>query len=546
MRKVARALIFLGWTLSNLAAGADGPPSSVVHLVKGDGVLDGLGGSVTGLGDVDGDGVPDFAAGAVQSFNNPEAKGYVRVYSGKTGETIRTWRGERMGEQFGRLIRPFPDMDGDGVGEIGIQRGGGDVIGSFIEFYSPVTGNLLRVFQAPAPPGFYPLVTGFRACRDADGDGVFDLLIGETAHSIGEGRDGFDVGRVRLYSGPTFEFVWERIGTVSRGILGFDPTDLGDVDGDSLSDIAVGEPRGVGHNSVHRTGIVYILRGFDGKELHRLDPGGDYFFFGVSLVNLGDLDGDGHADLGVGAPGYSTEFRRDFGWFGAYSTRDFRLLWSATGNNGHVGGLFFGDAYGFRASSAGDADGDGTPDVLVSTNRFSSASGFGPGSTGQVDLRSGKTGRMLQVFHGAQRNRVFVTDLAPLGDVDGDGRSEFLVGADEAPNKIFDDRGEVRVVRVAPERPLFLRGDANRDGVVDISDAVALVGIVNWREDPGPCPLALDSSGDDDVDFLDILTVLEYLFGGYFAPMSPFPDCARHEDLTYLGRLECRESTCSE
>jgi hypothetical protein len=96
----------------------------------------------------------------------------------------------------------------------------------------------------------------------------------------------------------------------------------------------------------------------------------------------------------------------------------------------------------------------------------------------------------------------------------------------------------------APAVPIFLRGDCNDDGLVDISDGVC---ILSWLFQGGaepPCIAVTNTNGDDEADISDAVYVLAHLFLGGPQPVAPFPECG-------LGLLQadrelgCGASSCS-
>ncbi len=81
-----------------------------------------------------------------------------------------------------------------------------------------------------------------------------------------------------------------------------------------------------------------------------------------------------------------------------------------------------------------------------------------------------------------------------------------------------------------PSTATFVRGDANRDDSVDVSDAVSLL---NWlfagtAAAPG-CLAAANVNDDSTVDFTDAIYLLTHIFLGGPAPRAPFPGCGASE-----------------
>jgi FG-GAP repeat protein/dockerin type I repeat protein len=446
---------------------------------------------------------------------------------------IRTWHGERQAQRFGEAITSIQDLDEDGRNDIAIADDADKV-----HIYSTSSGGLIREIDARRDLGSGGIkVLGF---SDVDEDGTPDLLVGQPGQSSGGIGSTIGVGRVATYSARNGSLIWEVMGQLHEGLLGVSIAKLDDIDGDAVNDLAVGESHGWGFTGTHEPGTVYILSGKNGRELRQLGNDPSLPYFGYRMANVGDLDGDGHPELAISSPGYGLGVYRDIGGVGIYSMRTFELLRFFKGVDGPKG-LFLGDQLGIEISSAGDADGDGVPDLLLGTSRF----GSDPGRAewGRVELRSGKTGKLLAGYEGKQESDDFVSSLAPLGDIDGDGRSEFLIGSLRYPPP--EGFGRAAVVKYRPELPKFLRGDANQDGRVNIADMVFIFSVIYAGQDPGSCPLSLDVDGDNRLDFLDAFTIFFYVFRDGYAPASPFPECSRYGGFQPpnfdCSSFECRE-----
>ncbi len=172
-------------------------------------------------------------------------------------------------------------------------------------------------------------------------------------------------------------------GAAAGDFFGFAISGAGDVNGDGYADLAVGA---YAHNgNGHDSGRVYLYGGgttglsatpdlvIDGQAANDL--------FGFAVNSAGDVNGDGFADLVIGA------FANDTGGDGA--GRGYLLLGSAAGlqtpaqwiGNGEAAG----DAFGYAVSSAGDVNGDGFADVLIGAHLNDSIDN----SAGKVYLFSG-------------------------------------------------------------------------------------------------------------------------------------------------------------
>lgn len=307
------------------------------------------------------------------------------------------------GERFGRAVTGLGDVDGDGIPDIAVgsrsdQDGGTDAGAVYIVFMN----------------------------RD---------LSPRAAVKIGAATGGLPPGSIR--EGDMFGY----------GVAG-----IGDVDADGIPDLAVtacnaepaGSPANANEGALHicllnRNGTVRAANRIDRMDGIPLAVGDS---FGQSCATLGDLDGDGYVEIGIGATGDDAGgFNRgalhvvEIGESGAL--RDWTRFSRAT----HPTLLLTDDIDNFGGRGVarlGDLDGDGAIEVAVGCYRDDDG-GADRGAVWILSIRSGPSGLVLE-----SASKVSSTDgglsgpladedlfgmtVAPLGDLDGDGIADVAVG----------------------------------------------------------------------------------------------------------------------
>ena len=314
-----------------IASGTNGGPAL--------GSVDFFGDAVTSLGDFDGDGVTDLAVGAFLDDTN--------------------------GTNFGNSNRGavhvlLLNADGTVKGSVKLASGtnGGPTLADGDNFGSSVT-----------------------SLGDLDGDGVTDLAVGATSDDTG----GTDRGAIYVLllnaNGTVKSSVKVASGTnggptlANGDFFSMSVASLGDLDGDGVTDLAVGanydDTNGSDRGAVH---VLFLNANGTVKSSLKIGSGtnggpalADNDVFGRSVVTVGDLDGDNVTDLVVGAEGDDT------GAADAGAVYVLRLNSNGTvknstklasGTNG-VSTLAIGDVFGGAVASLGDLDGDGAIDLAI-------------------------------------------------------------------------------------------------------------------------------------------------------------------------------------
>lgn len=290
-------------------------PDLVITGVAGDN----LGYVVTGVGDVNADGFSDFALSAPGGNRKDEEDiGRVFIYYG--GNDIDNMydivlSGELLEDAFGFSVSGAGDMDGDGYADIIVGAPGSDVSGvnsgrAYVYFGSPygVRDDILFINGSAAGD---EMGAGVSGVGDLNGDGYGDIAITALRR---QGLD--DFGMVFVYFGgvkPDSLADAALVGQSELDMFGLHVAGAGDINNDGLDDIMVGAP--YNESTGLKTGQAYIY--FGGEEI---DPQPSLIFSGRGLLELygssggkaGDVNGDGFADIIIGAP-YNEQVGEDSG-----------------------------------------------------------------------------------------------------------------------------------------------------------------------------------------------------------------------------------------
>jgi hypothetical protein len=315
---------------------------------------DQLGTGLESAGDTDADGVQDVIASGPPND-------IAHVYSGKDGHVLLTLHGEAKGDTFGNHVASVGDIDRDGhadfiVGAPTAQADGAARGRAYV--YSGKDGHVLLTLSGEnAGDQFGSAVSGF-----SDKAHAF-VVVG--APNAGARKN----GRVYVYDGlaakPKFTFDGDATG-VKLGYMFLSVP--GDVDGDGVPDIYASDWSNGAKGPA--TGRIYVYSGKTGQRLFALTGETTGEGFGTTKSVAGDVDGDGRADLIVGAwqyAGAAVSGGRAY----LYSGRNARLLKTFTCRTP-------GDTFGFDAVGLGDVDHDGSSDLLV-TSGWSAVHGFHSG-----------------------------------------------------------------------------------------------------------------------------------------------------------------------
>lgn len=177
-------------------------------------------------------------------------------------------------------------------------------------------------------------------------------------------------------------------------------------------------------------------------------------FFGYSVANVGDADGDGVPDHAISCPARGNVSDCERVWM--FSGATGRPLWK-------IESIESEPRYGRAVRAAGDVDGDGAGDVLVSTG------------TRSIDVRSGRDGSKLAAVVPSYDSWDYAFGFVGADDVDHDGRADFAVGSLLYSGRTFEPVRALAVPIESTSRAVRVSklGDLDGDGSMELGFACA-------------------------------------------------------------------------
>jgi hypothetical protein len=491
-------------------------------------------------GDVNGDGIAEVLIGATDYVTGAYT-GTVSLFYGSTNGlkdsatagsadwTAKSPSVQGQPLEFGGAVASAGDVNGDGFSDVLIGAGKYDA--------AVVDAGAVFVYQgSPRLPSTAPQWAGYygspyntanfgmsvASAGDVNGDGYADVIVGVPGYDF----FGVDAGGVHVYMGDAdgvASGASQYFGSLGAAgaKLGFAVGGAGDLNGDGYADIFVTAPWYTG--AYVQGGAVYVLYGSANFGISNSGNIETYAgwkvrgtaaqaYLGTSVASAGDVNGDGYADLILGAYNYDGQGKAFVFHGSASGLKASPVLtqanWIATSPVPQAGAYF-----GRSVASAGDVNGDGFSDVVVGAHGYDV-----PGlvDAGQICVYHGSPSGLSQapdrVISGTQASAFLGFPVAGAGDVNGDGYSDIVAGAHGydngqtnegaafvyhgsaggiGPSAVWSAEGNQASAYFGYS--VATAGDTNADGYSDV--IIGAYGYDNGQTDEGMSFLYLGSAG---------------------------------------------------
>ena len=380
-----------------------------------------LGHAVAAAGDINGDGFGDVLIGAPFFSNGQINEGRVYLFLGSNvgGAPLGaapswTYESNVADARLGYSLAGAGDVNGDTKLDV--------VVGAYGYSNGQIAEGAVYLFLgtgAPALPAAASAILdsnlanaqlggSVAAVGDINGDAKADVVAGAPYYTNGQNQEGAVYVFLGAAAGLAAPAILES--NLANAQLGWSVASAGDLNADGKVDVVAGAPYYT--NGHPEEGAAYVWLGTAGglaavPTIREFNTSGA--FFGWSVASAGDTDGDGKADLVVGAPYLNSNVGSAFLYLGTAGGVSANVAWRANGGPG--------SRFGHSVASAGDVNNDGRKDVVVGAPSFANP-----------DVNEG----IARVYHGVAAPMGKAGQPAPVStpaDAVGSSIASFTVSA---------------------------------------------------------------------------------------------------------------------
>jgi len=400
-----------------------------------------FGGAVSGAGDINADGYEDIIVGAEGEGQD----GNAHIFNGRTGELLYSLTTPELygSDIFGCSVAGPGDLNGNGFDDVVIGMDG-TVPGDMVMVFDGESGDLLWTLRSPAEDNYGEFGRKVATAGDVNNDGRQDFIVAARLEDSDLGTT--LSGKAYVFSGNECQHLLTLTAPVEKqgAFFGSSISGAGDVNGDGYDDLIVGADSEDSDDGMVEQGGAYVFSGETGANIWTLESpiAHAYGYFGRSVAGIGDVNNDGFHDVAVAELGPSYE----------------GLVHVYDGRTGEFIRTFMspGDAashFGTSMCGVPDINGNGYGDILIGA--LYDSPGTSPNLAGRAYLFDVATGELLSIFisPNEQLEGYFGSTVAYIGDVNGDGMHDVIIGAErEEPDGAPSYVGRSYVFSIGPVR----------------------------------------------------------------------------------------------
>ena len=402
-------------------------------ILRGESSYDAFGHSVASAGDVNGDGYDDVIVGALDNDDGATDAGKAYIFLGgpaMDNTADISFTGQNASAFFGNSVSSAGDVNSDGYDDVIVgayhNSDNGTYAGKVYLFYGGTEMDTTADLVIEGETAWDFLGISISSAGDMNGDGYDDIIIGAKSNDEG----GTNAGKVYIYFGGAVMDTTADLtitGENNNDNIGASVSSAGDVNGDGYADIIIG-------SFLNENGRAFIYYGgayTDNMADVILTGENSSDNFGISVSTAGDINGDGYADVIVGAQKNSDNSyqagKAYIFYGGKYMDNNPDAVMT-----GEESGNFFGSC----VSTAGDVNGDGYDDVIIGAYNNNEGGMKAGAAYIYMNKLKGNINSAQWTAMGDTPDNWFGWNVSSAGDVNDDGYDDIIISTGQYDNNL--------------------------------------------------------------------------------------------------------------